>query len=325
MSREIHEDGSFQRQQNYFRKRFGLREGMLPVEKDRYRLIWAAPCPWSHRAVIVRKILGLEDVISLGEVDPIRPKLSRIDWAFTQDDGAVDPVLQVKYLSEVYKKADPTYHGRPTVPAVVDVKKGAVVNNDYHTLTIDFATVWAPFHKEKAPDLYPKSFQKKIDEINEVIFHDVNNGVYKCGFAKTQTAYDRAYDQLFQSLEELDELLGKQRFLLGDFITDSDVRLYVTLARFDVAYYTVFKTNKYRLIDFPNLWAYARDLYQTPGFGETTNFEAIKAHYYMSAQLSAGNLKSEMILPKGPDLSGWTEDPKREHLNNGKEKFFYGA
>ena len=322
-NKELSRDGSFKRQGALFSRQFGAEEGALPVEKNRYRLIWAKPCPWSHRAVIVRKILGLEDAISLGEVDPIRPLVSRIDWAFTLDENEKDPILGIKYLSEIYLKTDPNYSGRPTVPVLIDVKEEKVVHNDYFILTNQLATDWAPFHREHAPNLYPEHLRTQIDELNEVIYEDVNNGVYKCGFAKSQRAYEKAYDALFARLEQLDERLSKRRFLFGDFITDADVRLYVTLVRFDVAYYSVFKANKKRLVDFPNLWGYARDLYRTPGFYDTTDFDAIKKHYYLSARLSPDALEEEMIIPKGPDLSGWNIDPEREHLSNTKEKFFH--
>lgn len=321
MSKEVKSDGSFSRQKALFSTPFGTGAGELPVEKNRYHLIWAAPCPWSHRAVIIRKILGLQDVISLGEVDPIRPDVPRIDWAFSLDENDADPVLGIKYLSDIYKSTDPEYSGRPTVPAVVDIKNNQVVHNDYFTLTNYFETAWAPFHKANAPALYPEHLRSQIDRLNDEIYSNVNNGVYQCGFARSQEAYERAYDTLFATLEKLEHRLAERRFLFGDFITESDVRLYVTLARFDVAYYTVFRTNKNRLVDYPNLWGYARDLYHTPGFGDTTDFDAIKRHYYLSARLSAKNNKEEVIIPKGPDLSGWNEPADREHLSKSKEKF----
>lgn len=319
--KEIKSDGSFQRQKALFSTPFGIEEGELPVEKNRYRLIWSAPCPWSHRAVIVRHLLGLEDVISLGMVDPIRPNTPEIDWAFTLDENDIDPVLGIKYLSDVYKQTDPNYTGRPTVPAMIDIHTNKVVHNDYFTLTNELEIAWAPFHKRNAPDLYPKHLREKIDQFNEFIYTDINNGVYKCGFAESQHAYDQAYDTLFDRLEELEQHLSAKRFLMGDFITDADVRLYVTLVRFDIAYYSVFKANKHRLVDYPNLWGYARELYLTPGFGDTTDFEAIKKHYYISASLSPHNKKRAVILPKGPDLSGWHIQPNREYLSDSKEVF----
>lgn len=320
-NKEISRDGSFKRQRTLFTTPFGNRQGDLPVEKNRYRLIWAAPCPWSHRAVIVRKLLGLEEVISLGEVAPIRPDVPRIDWDFSLDENGIDPVLGIQYLSEIYHQTDPQYNGRPTVPVVIDLHQKKVVNNDYFNLTTYFETEWASFHKEGAPDLYPEHLRTEIDRWNDLIYDDINNGVYRCGFAQSQQAYEQAYDALFHRLDKLEEHLARNRFLLGDYITEADVRLYVTLARFDVAYYTVFKANKRRLIDYPNLWGYARDLYHTSGFGETTNFEAIKVHYYLSARLSPATEKQEIIIPKGPDISIWEEEPDRENLSGKTEKF----
>lgn len=315
---EIEKEGGFKRQKNQFTTPFGNQEGELLVEAGRYRLLWAPVCPWAHRSVIVRKLLGLEEAISLGTADPVRPEIERCDWAFTLDKDLVDPVLGVRYISEVYFNADPDYKGRYTVPALVDVKTKKVVNNDYFNLTRYFETVWKPFHKKDAPDLYPPALREKIEEVNDILFREVNNGVYKAGFARSQQAYEEAYDTVFARLDILEEELSKTRFLLGDYITESDIRLYVTLARFDAAYYNGFKVNKKRIRDYKNLWAYARDLYQTPGFGDTTDFEAIKKHYHLCAV--AGNIYK--ILPKGPEVSVWEEPHGRESLSRDKEHKF---
>lgn len=295
---EIAQDGAFVRQKNRFTTPFGDRPGELPVEANRYRLLWAPICPWAHRAVIVRKLLGLEDVISLGTAHPVRTAQG---WSFALDEGGVDPVLGIRYLPEIYAKSDPDYTGRATVPTLVDVKQGVVVNNDYFKLTHYFEVAFKPFHKPDAPDLYPVALRNDIDALNEIIFHEVNNGVYKAGFAQSQSAYESAWDTLFLRLDLLEQRLSTQRYLFGDRITDADIRLYVTLARFDVAYYSVFRANRNRLIDFPHLWAYARDLYQTPGFGDTTDFHAIKQGY----QLGDFAANPYQILAKGPDVSGW--------------------
>lgn len=317
---EIKMDGSFNRQRNRFTLPFGNNPGELPVEAGRYRLLWTPACPWAHRSVIVWKVLGLEDVISLGTASPMRPKLPHVDWEFSLDENGVDPVLGIRYMSEIYLKTDPHYTGRPTVPVMVDVKKHQAVNNDYSRLTNYLETVWAPFHKENAPDLYPEHLREKIDELNELIFHDINNGVYKCGFARSQEAYEQSYDTLFARLDELEQRLSGRRFLLGDFITDADVRLYATLVRFDAAYYTAFNTNRNLIREFSHLWGYVRDLYQTPGFGDTTDFDAIKKHYHLSITIDPG--KSEVkILPKGPDLLVWESQHGREKLSQKEEKF----
>ena len=307
---EVQQDGTFKRQKNRFTTPFGTEEGNLPVEAGRYRLIWSPACPWAHRSVIVRRLLGLEDVISLGTLDPVRPDVGRTDWAFTLDEGGKDPVLGIRYLSEAYLKADENYSGRFTVPAVVDLTTGQVVNNDYFNLTKYWEVEWKKYHKPGAPDLYPENLRREIDELNEILYHEINNGVYKAGFARSQDAYNEAYNLVFSRLDWLEERLGKSRYLFGDSITESDVRLYVTLARFDSAYYNGFQLNRSRITDFKNLWGYVRDLYSLPEFKETTDFEAIKKHYHLCAV--AGN--PYKIVPKGPDLTSWNTPHGRDKI-----------
>lgn len=314
---EIDKDGSFKRQTNRFTASFGEE---LPVEAGKYRLLWSPACPWAHRAVIVRKILGLDTSISLGTASPLRPQIDRVDWEFSLDENGKDPELGIQYVSEVYLNADNNYSGRPTVPVMVDIDEKKAVNNDYFNLTTDFETAWASFHKEGAPDLYPKELREDIDYWSEVIFHDINNGVYKCGFAQSQEAYEHAYDQLFARLDKLEQHLSKNRFLLGDYITEADVRFYTTLARFDVAYYNGFNTNRNLIREFPSLWGYARDLYQTEGFGDTTDFHAIKQHYHLSITINP-DLAEKKILPKGPDLSVWESPHHRKKLSQTRDKF----
>lgn len=306
--------GGFVRQSNAFSPRFGSAEGELPVEAGRYRLIVAKICPWAHRQLIVRELVGLQDAISVGVVGPRR---TLNGWRFYLDEENRDPVLGIEYLIDAYRAADPDYSRRGTVPALVDVTTGKVVHNDYHRMSNDLEVAWAPFHKEGAPDLYPEGLRPQIDEFNQWLFHRVNNGVYKCGFATSQAAYEEAYDSLFEALDQLEERLSTRRFIWGDYISDSDIRLYVTLARFDAAYYGGFKANRQRLVDFPNLWAYARDLYQTPGFGETTDFEAIKEGYFGGEGVIG---EGEPIIPKGPDQSGWAEPHGRQRLSVDPER-----
>jgi putative glutathione S-transferase len=301
---EIAENGAFVRQKNRFTTPFGGGKGDLPVEANRYRLVWARICPWAHRQIIVLKLLGLDKVISIATVNPVRTDRG---WEFSLDPGGVDPVLGIRCLSEAYEKADPAYTGRATVPAVIDVSTGKVVNNDYHRLSNYWETAWGPFHRPDAPDLYPEALRPAIDALNDVLFREVNNAVYQAGFAESQEEYEKAYDTLFARLDNLEKRLSGQRYLFGDSITDSDIRLYVTLARFDAAYHTVFKVNRNRLRDFPNLWNYARDLYQKAPFAGTTDFDAIKRGYQLGSHIK----NPYGILALGPDEAGWNDKHDR--------------
>ncbi|GHT82425.1 hypothetical protein FACS1894137_01280 [Spirochaetia bacterium] len=244
----------------------------------------------------------------------MRPRIDRIDWEFSLDEGNRDPVLGIQYISEVYLRADPEYTGRPTVPVVVDLTTGKAVQNDYHHLSYYWEREWKKFHRPDAPDLFPVDLEDDIRALNDILFHEVNNGVYRAGFARSQEAYEEAYDTVFARLDDLDTRLSGSRYLHGDRITDSDVRLYTTLARFDAAYYNAFHVNRNRLIDFENLWPYARDLFQTYGFGDTTDFHAIKQHYHQSLHIDTAETKIA-ILPKGPDTSIW-------NLPHGRDKRF---
>jgi glutathionyl-hydroquinone reductase len=305
---ESGERGEFVRQGNRFTDRITADGGSgWPVQPGRYRLIWSAACPWSHRCRIVLGLLGLDDVISVGIVDPVRDERG---WRFTLDPGGRDPVLGVEFLSEAYLATDPGYTGRVTVPAVVDVPSGTVVTNDYPQITLDLSTQWREHHRPGAPDLYPPALRAEIDAVNDAVFHDVNNGVYKCGFATSQAAYERAYDALFARLDRLEAHLSDRRYLVGERLTEVDIRLFTTLVRFDAVYHGHFKANRSKLTEMPALWAYARDLYQTPGFGDTVDFDAIKRHYY----LTHDRINPTGIVPKGPDLAGWLQPHGRESL-----------
>ena len=296
--------GAFHRQQNLFTAPFGEGEGRLPVEAGRYRLIVSPVCPWAHRQRIVLALLGLDEVISTGVTYPIRTERG---WIFSDYEGGVDPVLGVESLDDVYLATDPDYKGRATVPAVIDLKTGKVVNNDYHRLSNYFEVEWKRFHKPDAPDLYPEELREDIDALNEIIFNEVNNGVYKAGFARSQQAYEEAYDTLFARLDWLEERLSHSRYLFGDRLTDADIRLWVTLVRFDAAYNLQFKVNRNKLIDFPNLWNYAKELYQIPAFKNTTSFDGIRRGYLLNPSRNTFG-----ILAKGPDLSVWEQPHDRE-------------
>lgn len=295
---EITKDGSFNRQKNYFTGILGSDE--FPAEVGRYRLIWGEICPWSHRVAIIRRLLGLEAVISEGKVYPVRTEHG---WRFSLDEGDRDSVLNIEYLAEVYEETDPDYTGRATIPTIVDLTTRRVVTNDYHHITTQIETNFTAFIAADAPTLYPERLRPEIDALNEILFNEVNNAVYKAGFAKTQAAYEKNYHLLFDRLDKLENHLEGKTYLFGDQLTDSDIRLYVTLARFDVAYYSIFRTNRNRLIDFPNLWAYAKRLYNIPAFRDTTNFESIKKGY------SLGNHSENPrnILALGPDTSIWDQ------------------
>ena len=297
--KETSTGGEFVRQPNRFTDRITA-DGSSgwKAEPGRYRLVVSLACPWAHRSIIARRLLGLEDAISLAVVDPIRDETG---WRFTLDPDGRDPVLGIGFLSEAYLATDPDYTGRVTVPAIIDIETGKVVTNDYPQITLDLSTEWSAFHRPDAPDLYPEHLRAEIDEVIEPIFRNVNNGVYRCGFATSQRAYERAYESLFAELDRLSERLSTRRYLLGDAVTEADIRLFTTLVRFDAVYHGHFKCNRNKLTELPVLWRYARDLYQQPGFGETVDFDHIKRHYYLTHK----QINPTGIVPAGPDPSIW--------------------
>lgn len=298
----------YQRDTHYIETRI-TRDGAdgYPVTPGRYRLVVAYACPWATRAIIVRRLLGLENAISMGICGPTHDQRS---WTFDLDPGGVDPVLGIERLAQAYFARTPGYAKGITVPAIVDVPSGAVVTNDFPQITLDLSAEWTEFHRPGAPQLYPPDLRAEIDEVNEVVYRDVNNGVYRCGFAGSQEAYEAAYDGLFSRLDWLSERLSGQRYLVGDAITEADVRLFTTLARFDPVYHGHFKCNREKLSEMPVLWAYARDLFQTPGFGDSTHFAHIKRHYYGVHR----DLNPAGIVPVGPDLANWFAPHGRERL-----------
>jgi putative glutathione S-transferase len=278
-----------------------------PVEPGRYRLVAARACPWANRAIIVRRLLGLEDVLSMGICGPTHDERS---WTFDLDPGGRDPVLGIERIQDAYFARFPGYERGITVPAIVDVPTGQVVTNDYAQLTLDLSTEWREHHRAGAPLLYPEPLRSEIDSVNEVVYSDVNNGVYRCGFAGSQDAYEAAYRRLFERLDWLSDRLATRRYLVGDTITEADVRLFTTLTRFDAVYHGHFKCNRHKLAELPVLWAYARDLFQTPGFGDTVDFDHIKRHYYEVHR----TINPSGIVPVGPDLGGWLTPHGREAL-----------
>lgn len=278
-----------------------------PVEPGRYRLVVSRACPWASRAVIVRRLLGLEPVLSMAVCGPTHDARS---WTFDLSAGGRDPVLGYVRLQEAYFARFPGYSKGITVPAMVDIPTRAVVTNDFPQITLDLDTQWGAYVREGAPDLYPDALRDEIDEVNSWVYTEVNNGVYRCGFSFDQGAYELAYDRLFAALDRLETRLTTRRWLVGDQITEADIRLFTTLVRFDPVYHNHFRCNRQKLTEFRTLWAYARDLYQTPGFGDTVDFVHIKRHYY----LVQTDINPSGIVPKGPDLSGWLTPHGREAL-----------
>ena len=291
--------GRFQRRDSVFRDWVTADGGSgFAAEPGRYHLYVSLACPWAHRTLIFRKLKKLEEAIS---VDVVHWFMGDKGWNFgTEDDSGAatgDRVLGKDFLHEVYTTARSDYTGRVTVPVLWDKKEGTIVSNESAEIIRMLNTAfdeWA----EPGLDFYPEALRAEIDAVNEPVYHRVNNGVYKCGFATTQEAYDQAFAELFETLDELEARLGRQRYLAGERITEADWRLLPTLLRFDAVYHGHFKCNLRRLVDYPNLWAYTRELYQLPGVAETVNLHHIKQHYYGSHE----SINPTRIVPRGPDI-----------------------
>jgi glutathionyl-hydroquinone reductase len=301
--------GDFDRDTEYIQTRITT-DGShgFPVEAGRYRLMVSRACPWANRTIIVRRLLGLEPVLSMSVAGPTHDARSW-DYRETYPDGR-DPVLGIERLQQAYFARFSDYPKGITVPAVVDIPSGAVVTNDFAQITIDLEGEWTEFHRSGAPDLYPEAMRAEMDPLMDYIYRDVNNGVYRCGFAGSQEAYERSYHRLFDRLDQIEDRLSTRRFLMGDTITEADVRLWVTLVRFDPVYHGHFKCNRRKLAEYDALWAYSRDLFQTPGFGDTIDFDHIKRHYYEVHT----DINPTGIVPFGPDLSNWLDPHDRERL-----------
>ncbi|HVE31775.1 MAG TPA: glutathione S-transferase C-terminal domain-containing protein [Mycobacteriales bacterium] len=308
MARTEAPQGQFTRDSRYITTRITAdgRDG-YPVEPGRYRLVVSRACPWASRAVVVRRLLGLEHVLSMGICGPTHDERS---WTFDLDRGGRDPVLGIERLQEAYLARFPDYDKGVTVPAMVDVPTGQVVTNDFPTITRDLFFVWRPYHRDGAPDLWPAAARAELEEVMDRVYTELNNGVYRCGFASSQEAYDSAYERLFDTLDWLSDRLADRRYLLGDTITEADVRLFTTLVRFDAVYHGHFKCNRQKLTELPVLWAYARDLFGTPGFGDTVDFDHIKRHYYEVHR----TINPSGIVPRGPELASWLQPHGREAL-----------
>lgn len=265
------------------------------AEKDRYHLYISLACPWASRALIFRKLKRLESIIGLSIVDPF---MGDNGWMFSNGPGCIpDTANGCDYLYQVYLKADSNYTGRVSVPTLWDKRERTIVNNESADIIRMFNSA---FNRLGASDddFYPGALRGEIDAINETVYHNVNNGVYKAGFATSQSAYEDAFKALFATLDEIEARLGRQRYLVGETITEADWRLFTTLVRFDAVYYSHFKCNRRQLRDYPNLWGYCRDLYQVPGVAGTVNLEHIKQHYYRSQP----TVNPTRIVPLGPEI-----------------------
>jgi glutathionyl-hydroquinone reductase len=307
-SPETSTEGAFVRQRYTIRDRITTDGSSgFRAEPGRYHLYVSYACPWAQRSMIVRRLLQLEDVVSMSVVDPIRDDRG---WAFRDGPGySKDPIEGFSFLSEAYLATDPDYIGRFTVPCLWDRKTRRLVTNNFPDITIDFETQFGEW-ADPTFDLYPAALRSEIDEIAWLNYTDVNDGVYKAGFAVTQAAYEEAFDALFARLDWLEDRLSRRRYLVGETLTEADIRLYPTLARFDAVYVGHFKCNLRRLVDYPNLWGYARDLYTRPAFRETTNFDHIKRHYYGTHP----QLNPTGIVPKGPFVD-WDAPHDRARLS----------
>jgi putative glutathione S-transferase len=285
-SNESDTSGRFVRQQSRFREWVTERP-----EPGRYHLYVSLACPWASRIVIVRQLKGLEDVLPMTIVDPVRDERG---WRFLPD--APDPVNGFAFLQEAYTLTERDFDDRVTVPVLFDTKTNRIVNNESSEI-LRMLNGWS----SQGPDLYPEDLRTAIDEVNDRVYNSVNNGVYRAGFATSQEAYEEAFDELFATLDWLDDRLATRRYLLGDEITEADWRLFATLVRFDAVYVGHFKCNLRRIADYDHLSGYLRDLYQHPGIADTVDFDHIKRHYYTTHP----QINPTRIVPKGPELDLW--------------------
>jgi putative glutathione S-transferase len=270
------------------------------AESGRYHLYVSLACPWAHRTVIYRKLKGLEDMISMSVVNAF---MGDDGWTFEPGEGVIeDTVNHATYAHEIYTKAAPDYTGRVTVPILWDKKTNTIVSNESAEIIRMFNSAFDDIGATEL-DFSPEHLLNDIDELNAFIYPTINNGVYRAGFATTQAAYDDAVVEVFGALETVEERLSTQRYLIGDEITEADWRLFTTLIRFDAVYVGHFKCNLKRIVDYPNIWGYLRDLFQQPGVSETVNIDYIKAHYYGSHE----TINPTLIIPKGPALDFFSQ------------------
>ena len=312
LAKEI-DEGEFKRMESTFRS-WVTADGSagssgiagFNAEPDRYHLYVSDACPWAHRTVIFRKLKQLENIIGLSIVEA---DMLDQGWTFAEQGKYVDHLHNFKFMHEVYTKANKEFTGQITVPVLWDKKLKTIVNNESSEIIRMLNTAFNEFTDVKT-DYYPEDLRREIDAVNQPIYDNINNGVYRCGFATTQDAYEHAFNRLFNELDNVENKLDKQRYLLGEQITEADWRLFTTLIRFDAVYVGHFKCNLRRIGDYPNLSNYVRELYQIPGIAETVDFNYIKRHYYYSHT----SVNPTQIIPKGPALDF-------DALHNRSEKF----
>lgn len=307
--KQIQKSGEFVRRSTTFRNEISAQsDAEFPAESGRYHLYVSYACPWAHRTLLMRGLKGLEAHISYDVSDWLLPHGG---WTFSaHDPGAtLDRVNGKGSLREIYRIADPDYSGSLTVPTLWDKKKSTIANNESSEIIRFFNSEFNAFSSSPSDDYYPEELRSEIDAINEWVYPQINNGVYRAGFARSQAAYDRAVLGLFEALDRAEALLSQRRYLTGGRLTEADIRLWTTLIRFDAVYVTHFKCNLRRLVDYPNLWGYTRELFAHPVFRETTHFDHIKEHYFGSHE----SINPHRIVPRGPELN-YDEPHGREHL-----------
>lgn len=315
---EIDKNGYFRRQPNHFTTPFGDGENDLKAEGNkRYRLVWAKLCHWSNRAAIVRELEGLEDQISVNMVEHA-PHEKNLGWEYVYNENNIDPVLGDQFLSEAYYRADDDYQGRTTVPALIDTTTGKVVNNDYNWLTTYFEVNFRPWHKKGAPELYPVELREEIDKMNLWLFDNINNAVYRSSFSRSNEGHFDGVNTFYAAMDRLEKRLETNRFIFGDYVTDSDIRLYVTLARLDIRYTTQLGETKRPLYTYKNLWGYAKELWEIPAFAHHRDFAAIIRQGRIEGEEDGFRASThyDLALPKIDWDAQWKVSTERAYLSS---------
>ena len=315
---EIDKNGYFRRQPNHFTTPFGDGENDLKAEGNkRYRLVWAQLCHWSNRAAIVRELEGLEDQISVNMVEHA-PHEKNLGWEYVYNENNIDPMLGDQFLSEAYYRADDDYQGRTTVPALIDTTTGKVVNNDYNWLTTYFEINFRPWHKKGAPELYPVELREEIDKMNLWLFDNINNAVYRSSFSRSNEGHFDGVNTFYAAMDRLEKRLETNRFLFGDYVTDSDIRLYVTLARLDIRYTAQLGETKRPLYTYKNLWGYAKELWEIPAFAHHTDFAAIIRQGRIEGEEDGFRASThyDLALPKIDWDAQWKVSTERAYLSS---------